>query len=276
MKTSANLLDDLGGERPSRFLRPLVSSPFSAGSGLSRLHRSQGRTRTTPAAAGMPLPTAASSPPARTGRLAAPRRQAVTDLGNEPPLAATSAIAPSFDIVRVEPNGDSVIAGRAAPGATVELLRDGEPHFRAVADESGRFVVVPSPLPPGSHTIVLQSVALDGTRARSRDSVTVAIADNKTTPPLVALSTPDKPTMVLSNPDRFGAVPKLPETRATEGLGRRELPALRSRRRRRSPRRRGRGPRCASPPLMPRTAAACSCPDRRRRAQPCGCISTRR
>ena len=171
--------------------------------------------------AGMPLPTAASSPPVRTGPLAGTPRQAATGLGNEPPLApaAPAPIAPSFDIVRVEPNGDSVIAGRAAPGATVELLRDGEPHFRAVADESGHFAVVPSPLPPGSHTIVLQSVAPDGTRARSRDSVTVAIADNKTTPPLVALSTPDKPTMVLSNPDRSGAVPELPETRATERVG---------------------------------------------------------
>ena len=163
---------------------------------------------------------AASSPPVRTGPLAGTPRQAATGLGNEPPLApaAPAPIAPSFDIVRVEPNGDSVIAGRAAPGATVELLRDGEPHFRTLADESGHFAIVPSPLPPGSHTIVLQSVAPDGTRARSRGSVTVAIADNKTTPPLVALSTPDKPTMVLSNPDRFGSVPKLPETRATEGF----------------------------------------------------------
>jgi nucleoid-associated protein YgaU len=171
--------------------------------------------------AGMPLPIAASSPPARTGPAADTPRQAATGLGNEPPLAPAppAPIAPSFDIVRVEPNGDSVIAGRAAPGATVELLRDGEPHFRTLADESGHFAIVPSPLPPGSHTIVLQSVAPDGTRARSRGSVTVAIADNKTTPPLVALSTPDKPTMVLSNPDRSGAVPELPETRVTGRVG---------------------------------------------------------
>ena len=71
---------------------------------------------------------------------------------------------PSFDIVRVEPNGDSVIAGRAAPGATIELLRNGEPYFRALADESGAFALVPPPLPPGSHEIVLQSIAPDGTR----------------------------------------------------------------------------------------------------------------
>jgi nucleoid-associated protein YgaU len=110
----------------------------------------------------------------------------------------------------VEPNGDSVIAGRAAPGATIELLRNGEPYFRTLADESGVFALIPPPFPPGSQEIVLQSIAPDGTRARSRDSVTVVVADNKTTPPLLALTSPDKPTMVLSNPDRSGM--PLPQT----------------------------------------------------------------
>jgi len=31
--------------------------------------------------------------------------------------------APAFDIARIEPTGEAVIAGRATPGATVELLR---------------------------------------------------------------------------------------------------------------------------------------------------------
>jgi hypothetical protein len=33
---------------------------------------------------------------------------------------------PVFDIARIERSGDAVIAGRAAPGAIVELLRGGE------------------------------------------------------------------------------------------------------------------------------------------------------
>src|SRR6266403_4692191 len=49
---------------------------------------------------------------------------------------------PAFDIARIEPTGDAVIAGRATPGATVELLRNGELHDRAVADRSGQFVMV--------------------------------------------------------------------------------------------------------------------------------------
>ena len=35
------------------------------------------------------------------------------------------AVPPSFDIVRVEPSGEAVIAGRAAPGSEV-ILRDGD------------------------------------------------------------------------------------------------------------------------------------------------------
>ena len=47
---------------------------------------------------------------------------------------------PAFDVARIERTGDAVIAGRAAPGATVELLRNGESLDRAVADQSGRCV----------------------------------------------------------------------------------------------------------------------------------------
>ncbi len=109
-------------------------------------------------------------------------------------------VVPSFDLVRVEPDGESVIAGRAAPGATIELLRGDQVHARAVADASGLFAIVPPPLPPGSHQVALQSIAPDGARQRSEQSVTVVIADAKTRP-LVTLTSPDKPTVVLSNPE---------------------------------------------------------------------------
>ena len=77
---------------------------------------------------------------------------------------------PSFDLVRVEPDGESVIAGRAAPGATIELLRGDQVHARAAADASGLFAIVPPPLPPGSHQVALQSIAPDGTRQRSEQT----------------------------------------------------------------------------------------------------------
>jgi hypothetical protein len=141
-----------------------------------------------------------SAPPAQPvpGQQAAAMPPASSEA--PPAQAKEAAIVPSFDVVRVEPDGESVIAGRAAPGATIELLRGDQVHARAAADASGLFAIVPPPLPPGSHQVVLQSIAPDGTRQRSAQAVTVVITDGKTRP-LVTLTSPDAPTVVLSNPE---------------------------------------------------------------------------
>src|SRR6266403_4955118 len=107
---------------------------------------------------------------------------------------------PAFDIARIEPPGEAVIAGRATPGATVELLRNGELHDRAVADQSGQFVMVPPRLPSGTYDLTLRSKQPDGKQATSKQSVAVALEPKQTDRPVVALMTPDKPTVVLSQP----------------------------------------------------------------------------
>lgn len=107
---------------------------------------------------------------------------------------------PTFDIARIEPTGEAVIAGRATPGATVELLRNGELHDRVVADQSGQFVMVPPRFPSGTYDLTLRSRQPDGKEATSRQSVAVAIEPGPTDRPVVALMTPGKPTVVLSQP----------------------------------------------------------------------------
>jgi len=107
---------------------------------------------------------------------------------------------PAFDIARIEPTGDAVIAGRATPGATVELLRNGELHDRALADQSGQFVMVPPRLPSGTYDLTLRSKQPDGKQAISSQTVAVALEPSPTDRPVVALMTPGKPTVVLSQP----------------------------------------------------------------------------
>jgi nucleoid-associated protein YgaU len=114
---------------------------------------------------------------------------------------------PTFDVASIQPTGEAVIAGRAAPGATVELLRDGEVHDRVVADNSGQFVMVPPKLPPGTYDLTLRSKQADGKQATSRQRVTAALEPKSTDRPIVALITPDKPTVMLSQP----AAPKPPD-----------------------------------------------------------------
>ncbi|MHC2331047.1 nucleoid-associated protein YgaU [Bradyrhizobium sp. USDA 4454] len=121
------------------------------------------------------------------------------------PLPATGGDAvPEFDVVNIEPTGGTVVAGRAAPGTTVELLRNGEVHDRAVADKSGQFVMVPRPLPPGNYDLTLR-MTRDGKQVTSKQSVAVALEAAARERPMVALMAPDKPVRVLSQPAVAGS-----------------------------------------------------------------------
>ena len=47
-----------------------------------------------------------------------------------------------FDIVRVDPDGQTVVAGQVAPGAKVSILLDGVEIAQATADDAGKFVAM--------------------------------------------------------------------------------------------------------------------------------------
>lgn len=71
----------------------------------------------------------------------------------EPPTPSAPA-GPAFDLVRVEPDGSALFAGRAAPNARVSVLLDGEEVAVAKADGSGAFVAM-SDLPAVPHPRVV-------------------------------------------------------------------------------------------------------------------------
>ena len=102
-------------------------------------------------------------------------RAATAALSGSPRSPNADEAAPVFDVARIDRAGDAVIAGRAAPGAIVELLRNGERHDRVVADQSGQFVMVPPLLPLGNYELTLKSTQPDGTQATSAQSVAVAL-----------------------------------------------------------------------------------------------------
>jgi hypothetical protein len=108
-------------------------------------------------------------------------------------------IMPAFDDALIGPTGDAVIAGTAAPGAGVELLRNGESYDQAIADQFGHFVMVPSRLPPGDYELTLRSRQPNGKHATSRGSVAVAVQPSLTDQNM-ALMTPDKASVGLSKP----------------------------------------------------------------------------
>jgi nucleoid-associated protein YgaU len=109
-----------------------------------------------PVEAHAPEPVAPTVPPA------APAGQTAAPAGAEPAEQAAAASAeapsnakPSFDVVTVDPTGEAVIAGRAAPNAKVELRDAGKTVAEATADASGQFVMIPPTLAPGDHSLSL-------------------------------------------------------------------------------------------------------------------------
>jgi nucleoid-associated protein YgaU len=81
---------------------------------------------------------------------------------------AEPTVVPSFDVVLIEPDGEGVIAGRAAPGWQVSVETGGTKVAAATADAQGEWsAVLDKPLPAGDHALSLKITSPDGTRALS-------------------------------------------------------------------------------------------------------------
>lgn len=155
----------------------------------------------TPAAPATQQQAAVAPPPAAPEPPAAPAPAAAPPLAVPPPAPARVELPrPTFDTVRVEPDGASVVAGRGAPGTKVELLRNGIVHDTLSIDSSGAFAFVPPPLPTGTSEVTLRLIGPDGTSSISAQSITVVVSEGRRDAPLVMRSEPDKPTVILSQP----------------------------------------------------------------------------
>lgn len=138
----------------------------------------------------------------------APKQEQAAGPATTPqPDAKPIPAVPSFDVVRVSPEGDVVIAGRAPAKSKVRILDGDQVIGEVTADDRGEWVFVPSePLKSGNRTLSLRSIAPDGTEASSNEPVVMAVPergkDGKTGQALV-LKFPndtDKPVQVLQQP----------------------------------------------------------------------------
>ncbi len=98
--------------------------------------------------------------------------------------ADTESAAPSVDLVRIEPNGDAVIAGRAAPNAELILLDNGTPIGTVKTDAAGEWVFVPDrPLPQGAHEFGLVLKAVQGKVKITAETKKLPAAEDLNTAP---------------------------------------------------------------------------------------------
>jgi nucleoid-associated protein YgaU len=134
--------------------------------GVAFVLRGDFTSRTEPATP-RPSTVAQSEPPPATAKPAEPDR---------PPPPAP--LPPSFDVVKVGPDGTAVIAGRAEPGAKV-VVRDGDKTIGEVtADRRGEWVLVPEqPMAPGNRLLSAEeTTSPSGTTVKSEETVALSIS----------------------------------------------------------------------------------------------------
>jgi nucleoid-associated protein YgaU len=146
-----------GTARVAQTIRRAVAALFGAGA-----DEPAAGAKETEAAA---VPEAAPAGPA-------PDRER-TAAGSEPDAA------PSFDIVRVRPDGQTVIAGRAVPGAEVELRSGDRTIDRVRADQRGEWVALPpEPLGAGVQELSLAARVDNQPAVASEEVVVVAVPES--------------------------------------------------------------------------------------------------
>jgi nucleoid-associated protein YgaU len=134
----------------------------------------------------------------------------------------TSAARPTFDVVRAEPDGSAVMAGRAEPGWSVIVESDGRELGRATADENGEWLIQPEErLGKGEHSLELSATSPSGDRTLfSTQRLALSLADPAAGQPLVALTEEGKATRVLQMPQEpSGASAAAPPPAQTASAG---------------------------------------------------------
>ena len=90
------------------------------------------------------------------------------------PAPSQRAGLPSFDIVRVDANGNALLAGRADPGSTVTVKDGNNVLGTVVADSHGEFILLPdTKLAPGTHEITLSETLPDGKVIESAQNASI-------------------------------------------------------------------------------------------------------
>ncbi|MEP4377583.1 MAG: LysM peptidoglycan-binding domain-containing protein [Alphaproteobacteria bacterium] len=149
-----------------------------------------------------PEPTAPVAEPATT------TDETVTDTA-----APAGPMRPDFDVVRVDKDGNVVIAGRATPGCTI-IIRDGGTEVgRTTVDRAGEWVLVPDDaLAAGARELTLVAEC-EGAEPLTADRVVAVVVPERNLEPggnALAVALPnDGDAEVLQRPAPAAAVGKI-------------------------------------------------------------------
>ncbi|CUH80030.1 Nucleoid-associated protein YgaU, contains BON and LysM domains [Tropicibacter naphthalenivorans] len=136
-----------------------------------------------------------------------------------PPDVAEDAApeVPSFDIVRAEADGNTLVAGQGAPGAVLEVIVNGAAVAETVVDSAGQFVAFVDLSDQTDGASVTLRATQDGAEVLSDSEVLIAPMPAPEPDQLAALSPVETPDMVLESAPAAPPPPEAALQGAEEG-----------------------------------------------------------
>lgn len=199
MATPLKALLFLGGATAAALGAAYVAGVFDpaqqAPAGIAQPTTPPGKPATEVQAAAPP----AAEKPAAEGKPAEQQVAAAAPEKPETKAPATGPIAPSFDLLRVEADGSTVIAGKAMPGSTLEALVGSRVIGKTETTPGGDFVIVlDNPLPSGDHQVVLRSTGPGQIVMNSVETAVVSVPATPDGQVLALVEQPGAPSKLIT------------------------------------------------------------------------------
>lgn len=110
-------------------------------------------------------------------------------------------VLPTFDIVRVDANGQAVIAGRGVRKADLSILANGKEIASEKINDDGEWATyVETPLDEGAQELSLVMTLPNGEVRKSKQVVVITVPSRLGEKPLVVLGEPGKASRILQSP----------------------------------------------------------------------------
>jgi len=136
----------------------------------------------------------------------------VAEAGEEGKAGDEQVVVPAFDLLRAEPDGSLVVAGRAEAGAEVEIVSGSSVLAKATAGPGGDFAaILDDPLEPGEHNIVLRATSKDRVSATSLETAIVSIPTAESGQVVALVQQPGEPSRLITAPVAEAQMPEEPQ-----------------------------------------------------------------
>ncbi|WP_171902395.1 LysM peptidoglycan-binding domain-containing protein [Sinorhizobium sp. RAC02] len=197
------VLPNMNKDKPAETtVANLVDKPAEGGGETTTAEGKQSRPATAETATSGEVTTEVEKPAAGTATGTETATQETAKAETTPADPTTGWVTPAFDLLRVEPDGSTVIAGRGQPNTKLEI-KNGETVV-ATADigPSGDFAAVfDQPLAAGDYQLTLNTKDDKGVAKTSEEVATVSVPTNSSGELLAMVSKPGEASRLITVPE---------------------------------------------------------------------------